>query len=127
MKKLVTTFFLFIFLSANTAFGEVLKMPLLIHHYIEHTQEDNDNSILDFLAQHYGNKCNHQHSNNHHNHEKLPFKTADCHFAQVITVAPTFITFTQAIPSIAEIKIPAQQQDYSNAYLGSIWQPPKVS
>jgi hypothetical protein len=62
MKKVIAMFFLFSFLSANTAFGEVLKLPLLIHHYIEHTQEDNDNSIIDFLAKHYlsGSKLCHE-------------------------------------------------------------------
>lgn len=127
MKKVIVIFFLFSFLSANTAFGEILKLPLLIHHYIEHTQEDNDNSILDFLAKHYGKDINHHHNNSHHDHDHLPFKTINIHSAQVVYFQPLFIEFSKQITE-KDLKIPTlQAQNYSNAYLDSIWQPPQVS
>jgi len=66
VKKGIIIFFLLSFLSANTAFGEVLKLPLLIHHYFEHSQEDNDNSIIDFLAKHYIEDINHQYNDAHY-------------------------------------------------------------
>ena len=127
MKKVIAIFFLFSFLSANTAFGEVLKLPLLIHHYIEHTQEDNDHSIIVFLAKHYGKDIHHHHNDNHHDHDNLPFKTTNVHSLQIISFQSPNIEFSKNIAE-KELKIPVlQQQDYSNAYLNSIWQPPQVS
>ncbi len=127
MKKVIAIFFLFSFLSANIAFGEVLKLPLLIHHYIEHTQEDNDNSIVDFLVKHYGKDINHHHNDNHHDHDNLPFKTINVHSIQVVYFHPLFIKFSRQIAE-KDLKIPIlQQQNYSNAYLNSIWQPPQAS
>lgn len=126
MKKVIAIFFLFSFLSVNTAFGEVLKLPLLIHHYIEHTQEDKDNSIVDFLVKHYGKDINHHHNDHHHDHDKLPFKTVSVH-SVVIYFQPLFIEISKNI-AVKELKIPIlQQQNYSNAYLDSIWQPPQAS
>lgn len=127
MKKVISIFILFTFLSVNTAFWEVLKLPLLIHHYIEHSQEDNNNSIIDFLAKHYGKDINHHHNDHHHDHDKLPFKTINVHSVQVVYFQPLFIKFSRQIAG-KELKTPIlQQQNYSNAYLNSIWQPPKVS
>lgn len=127
MKKVIAIFFLFSFLSANTAFGEVLKLPLLIHHYIEHTQEDKDNSIVDFLVKHYVKDINHHHNDNHHDHDNLPFKTINVHSIQVVYFQPLFIKFSRQIAE-KELKTPIlQQQNYSNVYLDSIWQPPQIS
>jgi len=127
VKKVIAIFFLFSFLSANTAFGEVLKLPLLIHHYIEHTQEDNDNSIVDFLVKHYGKDINHHHNDSHHDHDNLPFKTINVHSVQVVYIQPLFVEFSRQIAE-KELEIPIlQQQNYSNAYLNSIWQPPQIS
>ncbi|MFA5575051.1 MAG: hypothetical protein WC994_08365 [Brumimicrobium sp.] len=127
MKKVIAIFFIFSFLSANTTFGEVLKLPLLLHHYIVHNQEDNDNSILYFLAKHYVNDVNHQHNENQHDHDNLPFKTINVHAVQVVYFPPLFIDFSGQLAE-KELKIPIrQQQNYSNAYLNSIWQPPQTS
>jgi hypothetical protein len=123
----IVIFFLFSFLSANTAFGEVLKLPLLIHHYMEHTQEDNDNSFIDFLAKHYGKDIHHHHNDNHHDHNNLPFKTINVHSVHLVYFQSSFIEFSKQIAE-KELKTPIlQQQNYSNAYLNSIWQPPKIS
>lgn len=127
MKKGIIIFFLLSFLSANTAFGEVFKLPLLIHHYFEHSQKDSDNSIIDFLAKHYTEDINHQHNDDHHDHDKLPFKTINVHAVQIVYFPLLFIDFSRQIAE-KELKIPIlQQQNYSNAYPSSIWQPPKIS
>ena len=56
MKQFYAISFLFIFLSANTAFGELLKLPLLIQHYTEHKQDETAISFIHFLAEHYTGK-----------------------------------------------------------------------
>lgn len=129
MKRFLAIFFLFTFLTANTAFGEILRLPILVHHYIEHTQEDKDASFINFIALHYGGNIEHQHKENHHDHEKLPFKTANCHASQVVTLAfQPFFSLAQIIFEPVDEKITiSSQQNYSNSYLNSIWQPPRFS
>lgn len=127
VRKVLSLIFLFIFLSAYTAFGEVLKLPLLIHHYIEHVQEDNDLSIVDFLVKHYSGKIQHHHKENNHEHEKLPFKSSDSHFTHIVSTIPQPAP-SQTITITTKLKKTIHsQQDYSNACLNNIWQPPRFS
>ncbi len=117
--------FLFIFLLANTAFGQVLKLPVLIQHYIEHVEQDNS-LLLDFLSAHYSDHINHP-DGRHHDHENLPFKS-DCPVIQAITVVPKSFSFSHLFPKVSAIKkITRNYRDYSSAYLDTIWQPPRIS
>lgn len=129
MKRLLAIFFLFTFLSANTAFGEVLKLPMLIQHYLEHTSEEKDVTIFKFLVQHYTEGENHDCRENHSHHDQLPFKAIDGHFSSVVFIAasPSIVISNNTLV-VTAIKLPAySQQSYSNAYLNSIWQPPRFS
>ncbi|MCO5233712.1 MAG: hypothetical protein M9888_08265 [Chitinophagales bacterium] len=126
MKRLVSISFLFIFLSANTAFGEVLKLPLLIQHYTEHKQEESAISFIHFLAEHYTGKVNHQHNNHHH--DNLPFKTLNAHAGSVISLIPNsiFSLQKQIFPEDSTIISAYLQSNYANTYLNGIWQPPRL-
>lgn len=121
--------FLFIFLGATTVFGELLKLPVLIHHYIEHVENKKEASLsfIDFIAEHYNGGIDH--TDKHHDHEKLPFKTLDSHIAQVISIVPqTDYSISNNAAVLSKLKIPFQYQNvYSNTYLDSIWQPPRFS
>lgn len=127
VKRIIAISFLFIFLTANTAFGQMLRLPTLVHHYLEHVEWDNM-TLFEFLSEHYAVNINHP-DDKHHDHQKLPFKTADCHTSQVVTLVPqpTF-SICQIFPETIELKKSIRnQQHYSNAYLNSIWQPPRFS
>jgi hypothetical protein len=121
--------FLFVFIGATTAFGELLKLPVLIHHFSDHIQDEKntDFSFFDFLAEHYTGDINH--SDKHHDHSNLPFKTLNTHIAQVLTIVPQSIYhFPQVIAVRSKLKgVFHTQQNYSNTYLDSIWQPPRFS
>lgn len=129
MKKLLVFSFLFIFLGATTVFGELLKLPVLIHHYCEHTESEKEAnlSFVDFLAEHY--QTEEHHSDKHHDHEKLPFKTLDSHVAQIISLVPqSNYSISYHITPSSKLKKTFQYQDvYSNTHLDSIWQPPRFS
>lgn len=129
MKKLLVIFLVLSILNANTALGEILKFPVLIHHYVEHTQEDQEVCLIDFFAQHYTKTIEHQHQNSHAGHEKLPFKTTDGSFSTIVTLGPPppVVILNHNIIH-ADLIIPDfHQQFYGNAYLNSIWQPPRFS
>jgi hypothetical protein len=126
MKKIVTLSFLLLFLSASTEFGQLLRLPVLVHHYLEHRNQNNQ-SLADFLDEHYTGRINHP-DDRHHDHERLPFK-AECHAAQLVTIAPSaFFSFSK-MPYVAveSVRTDRDAQQYSNAYLNSIWQPPRFS
>lgn len=127
MKRLIAISFLFIFLTANTAFGQLWRLPTLIHHYWEHVEWDNA-TLFEFLSEHYAMKINHP-DDKHNDHENLPFKNINHSTFQVISIVPqpTF-SISQIIPETIEIKKSIfHQQHYSIAYLNSIWQPPRFS
>lgn len=73
-------------------------------------------------------KINHP-DDKHHDHQKLPFKAVDCQAMQVFTiVAQHTFSISEIVPGPTEIKKSIRkQQYYTNAYLNSIWQPPRFS
>ena len=97
MKRTIAIFFLFTFLSANTAFGEVWKLPVLVRHYWEHSKKENNICFFEFLRIHYSDRSNHPAGSTHH-HEKLPFKSAILQAGQIFTIAlPPTIAFSKIL------------------------------
>jgi len=126
---MLAIFFLLLFLSTNTVFGEVVKLPVFAHHFSEHLQENKNQSLFDFLALHYSKKIEHQHNNKHEDHDKLPFKTADIGISTMVSLLPP-ISKLVSIKSheLADLEMPAYKQpNYLNTFLSSIWQPPRFS
>lgn len=126
MKRLLAIFFLFTFLSANTAFGEVLKLPVLIHHYVEHEELEHKVSFIDFLKEHYSNLAQHD-DYAHHHHDNLPFKSTIGHGSNVITIIPPLSLKLERIEFASDkIKILVHRNEhFDNNYLSKIWQPPR--
>lgn len=126
MKRAIATLFLFTFLTVHTGFGQLLRLPVLIHHYLEHVEWDNS-SFFEFISEHYATTINHP-DDKHHDHQRLPFKSMDCQAIQVIALVPQPAVISQAVPETIEPeKTIRHQQHYSNTYLNSIWQPPRFS
>lgn len=127
VKRFVSIFFLFIFLSTASVFGEVLKLPILIQHYFEHSAENEEISILDFIIKHYGSEIDHHHKNDNH-HEKLPFKSIDSHSLQIASLTAAPFVIYHHIEHYSKTKTPSYYQGtYPNSYLETIWQPPRFS
>ena len=132
MKKLIAISFLSIFLCANTEIGQLLKLPNLIHHYLEHHDDKNDDeygiSFIDFLKNHYNE--NNQHSDNaKHDHQNLPFKTTDCNSLNTLIALVQQNIFALHNNKITSAKNVAcyTEQHYTSKSFGSIWQPPKLA
>ena len=77
MKNLIAISFLFVFLGANTELHQLLKLPDLIHHFLEHRTQEPNETITEFLVEHYSDTQNHS-KTDQHDHDNLPFKTNDC-------------------------------------------------
>lgn len=128
MKKLVAISFLFIFLSANTELGQLFRLPVLIHHYLEHLELNEDESLASFLKAHYEKDINHP-DDIHGDHKRLPFKALDCHIIQVpVILSQTDFDFLLVTEKneIQDKKIYIIDEHYSFSHLKNIWQPPRL-
>lgn len=131
LKKLIAISFLSIFLCAYTEIGQLLKLPTLIHHYLEHHNDKNDDdhdiSFIDFLKKHYNENDNHS-DNVKHDHQNLPFKNIDCHAVNTVIALVQQTTFNlHTTYSISSKNIASYtEQHYTSKSFGSIWQPPKL-
>ncbi|MBP6311413.1 MAG: hypothetical protein WAR83_09580 [Flavobacteriales bacterium] len=114
------------YICSITELHQLIKLPGLIEHFVEHAQQDENETFLCFLADHYLTGS-HQHEDNGHDSE-LPFHgDHDCatHTVQIAVPVPQ---------SPAEITIalitsePPVLDDTAYSFLLSndVWQPPKV-
>lgn len=118
---------LFVFLNAQSALGSMLRMPVLIHHYIEHAEINAETTLLSFLQSHYTENINH-HDDVHHDHEKLPFKNHDSGIHQVMV-----LSIENPVSPVPDMPGSEQKgnklpdcQSYFYSFTSRIWQPPRL-
>jgi len=126
MIKSTAILILCCFLLANTAFRECLRLPILFHHYAEHSQQ-NGMSFFDFLASHYEKTIQHP-DDEHNDHQNLPFKSVDSSFIHTALYLHTF-TFeleTNILNLAKKQKYFNSQPNFLSSFFDKIWQPPKA-
>jgi hypothetical protein len=128
LKKFVSVSLFFVFLSANTELHQLLKLPVLIHHYLAHHQDEEAYSFFHFLSNHYSSNSEHS-DKNHQEHDNLPFKKANC---PSVLVSLAFINHTlysipRPIDFCHKISPIYKGAIYSSSVVKDIWQPPKIS
>jgi hypothetical protein len=109
-------------LGLFTEFDELLRLPILVEHFIEHREKVPEISFLQFLAMHYKTDVAHDATD-----MELPFK--DCSNSLAI---PSFALPEQKVYLSAEI--PAHTRVYFSTYisfvsssaLDEIFQPPRA-
>ena len=97
-------------------------MPVLVQHYLEHSEEKKDLSLWEFLANHYASeKAEHDQDN------QLPFKSHS-EFSSLVhslTISHNYPQVTRPIHS-EEKEFPVCEEFFlSRTHSSSIWQPPK--
>jgi hypothetical protein len=125
VKKRAAYIFLAIYLLGATELNQLLKMPLLIEHYMEHKLDNGSLSLLSFIYMHYvgddGDATDEQKDQN------LPFKSA--HFQLQNTVV--FLVFKYELPKIfanihRSVWPVTQSNSLSTIARGSLFRPPRV-
>ena len=127
IKRSIAISLLFIFVFSTTDVGQLLKFPVLFHHFMEHEKTEKSISFTSFLIEHYSNSNNHP-DNSKHDHQNLPFKTCSCHAVNTVLAfgaQPIFIEENLNIISTDNV-LPVYHQNYLSTVFGSIWQPPKL-
>ena len=125
MKKFLAISFIAIFLISTTEVKQLLKLPILVHHFFEHKHLNNDLTLSAFLYMHY--VVNHDNDADYDKDKRLPFKTHDSNnnfSAGIFHVHEHTIGVSYILSSSKKHSVVADGL-YSSAHLAAIWQPPK--
>lgn len=125
LKKIISILILAIYMLSCTEFDQLLRIPLLVAHFIEHKQESKDISFAEFMLIHYVQE--YSFNGDYEQDTNLPFKSVDGNTIQVVAFITLLNPCLKAKPIYAADKRfkPFEQLFIDNAYLSSIWQPPK--
>lgn len=127
MRRLAAILLLTSYMLSATELYEFVKLPMLVKHYIEHKEENQHMTLLEFLATHYAHDT--IVDKDFKDDMKLPFKS--CDHATLMNVP---VVLNQQESQIV-IKFSEYSQDkspvipslsYNDAYLSAIWQPPRM-
>ncbi len=115
------------YLFSTTELYQLLKMPILIEHYIQHKSQNNNITLFKFLKMHYDHPIK---DADYEQDQKLPFIVHSEHLVVVFTVTPRLnIEFkTHDFPLVSQEKIIAYDDLFLDVdHFNAIWQPPKFS
>lgn len=125
MRRLLAFIFLFAFLFSGTEMHELLKVPHLLTHFIEHSSNSHNISLADFIKEHYNDN---QKENSDHHKDKgcLPFQGKE----HVNPMTNLMLNSTTEIifftPLACESKKVIFNDNLVTSFNGSIWLPPKI-
>lgn len=113
---------LFIYLLSSTEVHELLRLPLLFHHYTEHKEQVADITFWEFLVMHYETDVPHDDTDT-----RLPFKASHQSPAStVLAVTSQRITLTIPMPFHVKQAVPFDHSAPVTSYLEEIFQPPRA-
>lgn len=127
LKKLLAISLLSVFLLSTTELYELVKLPVLVEHFIEHKEQDHKMSLWEFLCMHYAHGD--VRDADYAQDMKLPFKSHDnCPGANILAFEPNnFNIIHKPIHKESEAFKIFDEQFLSDPFLSYIWQPPKAS
>lgn len=124
VKKLISILLLTLYLVSTTELYQLLKMPLLVEHYIQHKDLNPEMSLTTFLKTHYDHPVK---DSDHDQDQRLPFVSHASLLSVAFTLNPNLdFHFTEKVYNTIEIKKTFYKSAlYNKEILNSIWQPPK--
>ncbi len=124
VKKAAVVFLTTLFFISNTEFHELLKVPVLIAHYLEHKSETPDLTLAQFFSIHYNS--NNTKDEDYARDSQLPFKTTE-HLSSSVTVFLSHFTVKLPVPYLNNnVELPFYRASFvSFQLLSNIWQPPR--
>ncbi len=126
MKKAIAILLLTTYLFSTTELSQLLKLPALVNHFIEHQDENKDLTLWEFMDIHYAHGI--VKDADYEKDMKLPFKTMENFSIQLsIAVPPSFIVISNKnIYTYLKKDTHILSNDSLTAvHLSSIWQPPR--
>lgn len=125
MKKLVSILLLLLFLVSTTELYQLLKVPTLVEHYLEHKKLNPDMPVIAFIKAHYDHPLK---DGDYGKDRKLPFIIHAKPLNLVFTVGYKFqMDFAKETFRISySHKIPSKDEDFCfKGFAASAWEPPR--
>jgi hypothetical protein len=121
MRRIAAILFFFISVS-TTEFVQVLKLPWLISHFIEHFKEGQD--VYAFMHEHYV----HHHGSNSDQDEdnQLPFKTTSIQQTNLTYLLPPIGAITKPAVILHKNKLILPDIVLPSDFLKDIFHPPRI-
>lgn len=123
MRKITAIALIILFASTNEV-GQILKLPVLVSHYIDHFNEEGQ-SIYAFFHEHYV----HHHGSDNKDQDKdnqLPFKTTTVQQASASYLLPALQLISEPPALISEKKSTLPSLLIPKNYLKDIFHPPQI-
>ena len=127
MKRFFAISFLLIYLFSTTELHQLLKVPLLVQHFIEHREENKQVTLWQFLYVHYAMKD--AKDADHEKDMKLPFKSHDNCIAAISNVYLPLsekISIQQPLEYSEKKNFSREDDHLLTSFLSNIWQPPRA-
>jgi hypothetical protein len=126
MKNGIAYFLLGLYLCVSTEAYQLLKVPLLITHFIKHYQLEPDTTLKGFLAEHYSSET--VYDEDWQQDMELPFKCCECiQFVIPATLRAEILVLP--VPKEVEINIvftPRIDMMLGKLQESKIFQPPRI-
>ena len=126
LKFSISIFLLSLYLLSATELYQLLKLPLLIEHFVEHRKEKSDLTFGEFLRIHYSSEMDYD--QDYDKDMKLPFKMHNDWADQFVAVSEfqAITPIFQRQFNLSFHRTPLFEVTFIHAtYLSSIWQPPR--
>jgi hypothetical protein len=127
MKRVLAIIAFSIYLFGTTEISQLLKLPFLVNHYLEHANQNKSTlSFIQYLQLHYNNHT--QSHEDHHKESQLPFKSVDdCCMAGHISIPASEINLQSPSYEIITANYTSYKAcDYIQITTGDIFQPPRL-
>lgn len=126
MKKTTVILFIVSFLLETSCLKELIKMPLLIHHYFEHITCHPKDNFISFISKHYAGEQNSDSVHDKETDKQLPFKSTENFQAHISAFILSKIKIAAVIFDTEPATFSAIRTStiFSRSY--DIWQPPKL-
>ena len=121
MRSAATIFLLAILVFTQTPVGQLLRLPLLVEHFMGHQKKDGV-SFRSFLEDHYSSDHNDADSPED---DKLPFKSIKF-YSVGYAIVPSAIKANAIAPAPVDKKIVFTEVYAPHRHLVSIFRPPRV-
>lgn len=122
MRKITAIALLVVFASTNEV-GQILKLPLVVTHYIDHYREEGQ-SLSSFFHEHYV----HHHGNNNNDEDednRLPFKTANLQQISSVYLIAIRETISNQVATNSQEKLILTPTFIPSDFLKDIFHPPQ--
>lgn len=123
MKRALSIVLLSVYVFSSTEMHQLLKVPVLVMHFIEHKQLSGSLTFVEFISVHYSTDVTHD----AHDHE-LPFKDFDhCVTVQTIVMPSSKIEIqSHLVPETKTVHTSFYKPSIPSSHLSEIWQPPRI-